>query len=526
MASKPDRNNPVQIKRFTDFSGGMADGTHGDMRFLTLGTDLEYDPQGKLRVRKGYAAGPDSPVFNAATTAVFRFWSWFDSSNVEHRLILDQAGDIYEGTGANKNDFSGTVAYAGFTGTDVQMATMDTKAYFVSFAHDTVSFDGSTWTAITDSTMDGSGTEFPRASSAFQANSRMFAFSVNAGGTDYTSRIWFSEFNDAETWLATSYIDIAPDDGTQISAAIPFRDAIVIFKDTSVWLLTGKDPDGFALVKLTDTHGAQSDTASTHAPNRTVASSDQRVYFFDSNLNMIVAFDGVKFAIVAKAFRGSSYMPTGWHKNTVGVYYLDRYVLTYENGGPGANPDRQVVYWENFDAVTVYKYGFISAFQLQNGFVYVCGTESPWGVDTVGYYIYDSGATEGSSGNFCVPQFASQWYPLVDLGTRCRIRYIDFLFESASSGDAYNVTLGAYLNYSIDGSLLQKETSISQSGSGERIRLYGFDTVATGPRRVEAIQFAVAFSGQIDGTDVRLVAVEVAFLAPPTRTRGDRASTE
>ena len=526
MAADTDRNNPVQAKKFTDFSGGMVNSSISDMRFLWRGIDLEYDPQGRLKVRSGYSVGPDSPTFNVSTTAVYRFWAWYDSSNTVHYLILDQAGDIYEGVGANKSDFSGAAVYTGFSSVDVQMASMDTKAYFVSFVHDTVSFDGTTWTAITDSTLDGSGTEFPRASLVLQANSRMFAFCVNAGGADYTSRLWFSEFNDAETWLATSYIDVAPDDGTQISAAIAFKDAIVIFKDTSVWLLTGKDPDSFSLVHLTDTYGAQSDITSAHAPNRTVASSDRRVYFFDSNLNMIVVFDGVKFAVVAKAFRNSTYMPTGWHKDTVGLYYVDRYILTYKNAGAGTYPDRQIVYWENSDAITVSRFGFVFAFRLQNGNVYICGTKSLFGVDDVGYYVYDSGATDGSSTSYPLSAFISQWYPLVDLGTRCKVKYVDFLFETNLAAVDYAVILIATLNYFVSSSQVSRSTVVTQVGYGERLRLYGFDTVSTGPRRIESIQFAVSFIGQVDGTDVRLAAVELGFQAPPLRARGDRKATE
>lgn len=136
--------------------------------------------------------------------------------------------------------------------------------------------------------LDGSTSGFPRARTALVKYNRFFAANVHKGGAyRYPSRIYWSDAGTAETWDTNSWIGVGADDGTEITALIPFGEQIIVFKNDSVWQLSGTDEDTFALYALDDLKGCNGTYAATSTPNH--------VYFFDERNCMVWRYDGAQF---------------------------------------------------------------------------------------------------------------------------------------------------------------------------------------------------------------------------------------
>lgn len=66
--------------------------------------------------------------------------------------------------------------------------------------------------------------------------------------TAHKSRLRFSHPNRAERWRADDYIDIdVGRDGDEITALVPMQDRLLVFKNRSLHVVTGYDPDTFAV---------------------------------------------------------------------------------------------------------------------------------------------------------------------------------------------------------------------------------------------------------------------------------------
>jgi hypothetical protein len=75
---------------------------------------------------------------------------------------------------------------------------------------------------------------------------RIFMASVSAN----RSRLYWSDILDEDTWGATSYIDISPNDGDYITNIMAFGDYLIITKQRSVWILLGQAASDFAVRRL------------------------------------------------------------------------------------------------------------------------------------------------------------------------------------------------------------------------------------------------------------------------------------
>lgn len=79
-----------------------------------------------------------------------------------------------------------------------------------------------------------------------------------AGTTANPSRVFFSSIKDPTTWPTNNFQDVAPDDGDQITGMYPTPEGLMIFKQTSIWMMIGDTFDAtnpqWRLIKL-NTYG-------------------------------------------------------------------------------------------------------------------------------------------------------------------------------------------------------------------------------------------------------------------------------
>lgn len=110
-----------------------------------------------------------------------------------------------------------------------------------------------------------------------------------SGDSTTPSRVWFSNLGDITTWTFTDFFDIDNSDGTQVRGIIPAFDCLYIFKDKSIWRLSGYERDSFRLDKMVDGIG-------TLSPN-SLKIVNNFIYFTTAQ-NDIAVYDGaytVKF---------------------------------------------------------------------------------------------------------------------------------------------------------------------------------------------------------------------------------------
>lgn len=96
-----------------------------------------------------------------------------------------------------------------------------------------------------------------------------------AGVSGNTSRLYFSDVNDPETFDGSNgFIDINTDDNERIQALGTLKDNLIIFKETKIFLLTGFGTSDFTLANLDDFGSG----IGTIAP-RSVVETGNDIYF-------------------------------------------------------------------------------------------------------------------------------------------------------------------------------------------------------------------------------------------------------
>lgn len=184
--------------------------------------------------------------------------------------------------------YATTLRYGGYSGTDAS-PTYETENGTSGSPTKPIKFDAQagTFTRPTIHALAGATSGFPGARCALVKYDRVFAANVHKEGVfRYPSRIYWSNAGTAETWESNSYIDVGADDGSEITALVPFGEQILIFKNNSVWGLTGTDEDTFALYQLDDRIGTESTFG---------ASAYQNVAYFYDYRTGVWTYDGARF---------------------------------------------------------------------------------------------------------------------------------------------------------------------------------------------------------------------------------------
>ncbi len=366
---------------------------------------------------------------------------YIDNSLNDWLIVVDNDDEVW-----SVNITSGTtLASAGFhmaTGI-TDSASFDKNLYMTSRGSDgghtatyynKVKFDGSTWTYFSDGTLNGSGSEFPVASSLLVAHERMWAGNVNTSGGPYPSRIYFSDIGDAETWQSTNWIDIDPDDGQEVRNLVLFGERIVIFKNFKMFVLVGKDESSFALYPVSTSYGCMS--------NRAAVVAEERLYWIDTQ-NGFMSFDGADIKRISDPIQ--DWFDANVEFNNGSTVYTDGshvYFTVKTSASANGYPNVTWVYnirtesWSRFDAgaadVTVFEsvvYGVGASVATDEGiFKMWTGTDDD-GADFACYL---------KTGWLSFNDDIHQWK---------RVRSMDLALDAGASNNSA-VTLEVFMDYS------------------------------------------------------------------------------
>lgn len=166
-------------------------------------------------------------------------------------------------------------------------------------------------------------------------------------GTDFPSRIRWSDINNTDSWPALNFVDIEPNDGDKIVSIIPFKDSVYVFKRRSIYRLmsTGLDgPDAFIVRPFSRNIGCYAKNSVRVIPNVGIAfANDHTMYVLGDN--ELSAYNYSQLEAVGDPIQRT--LDTVQHSqwvNMVGAVYPQRYQYWLSISTSGATTTEILVY--------------------------------------------------------------------------------------------------------------------------------------------------------------------------------------
>lgn len=277
----------VYLKDFTGglnltdpIGGGLADNESPDC----LNVDFGY--KGGFVTRGGFRTQVYSTLLDGARIVG---QTNYGSDEV---LIVGANGELLSWNGSAITNESEDLSDTTIAANPIQAATFDSKTYFANGRSGgniiMQSWDGTTRTTLTNTFNDDynapDGGDMPLARQIAVHNGYMWVADTVESATRYHHRVRFSHVQQPEDWATDDYFDIDPsDDGDQITALVPFRDRLMVFKRSGIWAVFGYSRDDFFVEKISAASGVHKHTA--------VAQNSGVMYWFDTDGN-IMAYNG------------------------------------------------------------------------------------------------------------------------------------------------------------------------------------------------------------------------------------------
>lgn len=218
------------------YSGGMVDSRQPDRLAedeAVLVQNAYIDVRGKLVKRNGILLTGD----DTGSTAITGLKAWKENDGTKW---------LVRSTGVNLQYLNSTTwdnLDTGFTtGLETNFAIANNKLYITNGTENIHSWDGTSVT--TNSSLTDLGASIPSGKYLIWWKNYMFLAGATAlSGTSYPSRVWFSNLGDPDTWTTgTDYFDVNLSDGQPITGIGVLEDYLVIFKEKSIWVMTGDSP--------------------------------------------------------------------------------------------------------------------------------------------------------------------------------------------------------------------------------------------------------------------------------------------
>ena len=423
----------IKVSRLSDFSGGLnkdKDPALLEINESPESLNCEFTRNGAVRKRKGVTKWSINENLGMSMIDYLFHWNQLVPANTWF-IAVDNDGDVYH---SNTNDFSGAAVAdygaAAAAREEFKAGAALNDAFYMSSLDTTVlplKFDGTNWTQFADTTPNGSGNEFPIVRFLLSKHERMFGFS----SPGLHSRIWFSDPGQPETWQANSWIDVDPDDGSEIQGVASFGDGILIFKDRSIYLLSGTDENSFTLYPVDTSVG-------TMCP-KTVVSGANKVFWLDPFQGVYV-FDGANVTPISDPIR--EYLLANINNNSPYIarhsafFYKDKYYLSvcWNGSVDTTTPTRTFVYDTRLKAWTEWSVGFASAVVV-DGVAYIGRPRGDHigGSATVGVYKLEDGETD--AGAAFTSRFKTPWFsPSGSVNLKHRVRHFTLFLTSQQAG--------------------------------------------------------------------------------------------
>lgn len=302
----------VRLIRADNFTGGLNLRADPFQLGETESPDLlnvDVDPRGGFKMRPGFTATNASPMVTVGATAFEpkRLYVYDQTGAAQKLICLNNIDDSYS---SNDGSTWSALPWDGSTDLATWQASSTTATLYAVRGVGSAAYrwDGTTATALTASATGAwqssfaspTGTHMPTAQHCAVHADKMWVADTQENGTRYSNRVRFSHPNFPESWREEDYIDV-PGGGGAINWIAPWRDALLIFKEHSLWALYGYDTESFQLVQLSTVLGTR------FLP----AESPIGMFFFDDRAG-IMLFTGDGFDSVGDRIRRATNPTTAW----------------------------------------------------------------------------------------------------------------------------------------------------------------------------------------------------------------------
>ncbi len=308
----------IKVVRTDSFIGGLnlradpfqlADNESPDL------LNVNVDPRGGFSMRGGFERWNTAAVgaIGAGLATPRSMYAW---NAATPQILLGTNGTIYYAA-------AGVFATTGITYVaDPRFAPWD-KVLYIARRTDPRKWTGAAAVVLTasaagawqESYASPTGTHMPRADFIATHVDRMWVARTNEDGTSYPNRVRFSHPGFPESWRSQDYIDVMGG-GEGITALVPFKGALYVFKSNSIHAIYGYDTDTFQLVTITEALGVPNSNC--------VVTTEEGLWFFDwpDGLHL---FDGSEIIDLFEKIRPLV------REGRVSEAYLDQVWLSYTN---------------------------------------------------------------------------------------------------------------------------------------------------------------------------------------------------
>ncbi len=337
----------VPWKKFIYFEnwGGLNDNLSNTQIQDNEATEIQnitYDTGGALKKRNGFdtigATAAITRVGTAAEVTGLQFYKQRDGTRFLYAVTSDDSNyaRVYRKQYASgggptgdwdKVDWDGSLGITGQTISAPINYTANNQCDFAIASNFMVFTTGDS--SKTPYVATGSGATF-LSHSANIASATMVEYHKNhlflAGHPALQSRVFFSELDDIRTWTATDFFEVETSDGSNVQGLVSAFDALYIFKDNSIWRLSGAERDTFRLEKMVSGVGTLSQQSVRVVGN---------LIYFVTRQNDIAVYDGAYTVVypsqkIRNTTSGMNYsraqyalgIPFSSYRNTDHDYYV------------------------------------------------------------------------------------------------------------------------------------------------------------------------------------------------------------
>lgn len=285
----------IELLRVDSFTGGLNLRADAFQLAANESPDLlnmDVDPRGGFSSRGGFNQLNTTAVGGVSTWSTYpqQLFNW---TRPTPQLMLSVNNKVYFTTTSSFTDT--TIATTAADGASFAPWSGTAALLYVATGNggQGAKWDGATKTLLTasgtgqwqESLATPTGTHMPKANLAASHVDRMWvANTVEDAGT-FPDRVRFSHPLFPESWRSADFIDVIGG-GSGITAIVPFRGSLIVFKRHSIWAIYGYDTDTWQVSLLTDQLGALS--------SKHVVATEGRIYFF-SWPDGLFSFDGNGF---------------------------------------------------------------------------------------------------------------------------------------------------------------------------------------------------------------------------------------
>lgn len=295
------------VVTFKDFTGGLNLSAQRQDLLLNESPDcldVDFDKRGGFTLRRGVR----NVVLDANMTGGYLLGSF--SFGTDLLAGVSNVGRLWTWDGATATHVA-TAITSNVTTESVRAIPWTNKLYFANCYNGGSTLVMRYWNGAAFTTLGNTannnytapvGGQAPLSRLITDHAGFMWWADTVEGGTRFRSRIRFSHYLQPEDWAQADFYDIDPDDQTdQITALVPFKNMLLVFKRRSVWGVYGTTRDDFVVERVSAAAGVWTQEGVT--VNQGVAfwwSPDGNVYSFDGSQTVAIGdrlsqllFDGV-----------------------------------------------------------------------------------------------------------------------------------------------------------------------------------------------------------------------------------------